>query len=97
MERNDISWNENKEVIYKGEKLSSSNIIHLLKHTMKKNSESKPIGMKSFYKLLSTLKIPKGLIKNRKGLDIINKIKNKEDKNWRPPGELIKKTKRKWL
>lgn len=84
----EIKWNDNLEVIYLGKKIKNSHIISLIKHALKKESKSKPVGMKLFYKILSKIDFPKSLVKNKKGILIIKKNQNKNNKMWRPPGKL---------
>ena len=66
-----IQWKKNGEV-YKQKVIPNSNIITLITHAIQKN-KSKPVGMKSFYKILAKANIPSKLISNREGRHIMKK------------------------
>ena len=61
-----IQWKKNGEVVYKQKVIPNSNIITLITHAIQ-NNKSKPVGMKSFYKILAKANIPSKLILNRDG------------------------------
>ena len=56
-----IQWKKNGEVVYKQKVMPNSNIITLITHAIQ-NNKSKPVGMKSFYKILAKANIPSKLI-----------------------------------
>ena len=58
-----IQWKKNGEVVYKQKVIPNSNIITLITHAIQ-NNKSKPVGMKSFYKILAKANIPSKLISN---------------------------------
>ena len=88
-----IPWNEEGEIIYKGKEVPKSDILTLINHAIH-NYESEPIGMKTFYKVLGNSNVPHLLISNKKGKEIIKKMKEKKELKWRPPGQInIKKKK----
>ena len=64
--------NEKGEIIYKGKKISKSDILTLINHAIH-NSKSEPVGMKIFYKVLGNSNVPHLLISNEKGKEIIKK------------------------
>lgn len=89
----DISWNEKGEIIYKGKKIPKSDILTLINHAIH-NSISNPVGMKIFYKVLGNSNVPHLLISNKKGKEIIKKMKRKKELMWRPPGRINIKRKK---
>ena len=86
----DISWNEKGEFQYKKRVIPHSNMSRLIYHAIR-NSKSKPTGMKPFYQALSPMNIPKYIIVNKEGRQIMNKVASIKDNSWRPPGKLNKK------
>ena len=52
-----IKWNKRGEIIYNGKTVKNSNIKHLIRHSFK-NDKTKPVGYKTFYKLLASAHIP---------------------------------------
>lgn len=86
-----MKWNDELELIYKGKRIKNSNILTLVRHALKKYSKSKPVGIRKFYKSLSHMSIPKNFLMNKKGKEIIKKMKENENTSkWRPPGKLNK-------
>ena len=85
-----IQWKENGEVVYKQKVIPNSNIITLITHAIQ-NNKSKPVGMKSFYKILAKANIPSKLILNRDGRHIMKKTLDERSNIWRPPGRLNKR------
>ena len=81
------------EIIYKGKKIPKSDILTLINHAIH-NSKSEPVGMKNFYKVLGNSNVPHLLISNKKGKEIIKKMKEKEELMWRPPGHMNIKIKK---
>ena len=55
------------------------------------NNKSKPVGMKSFYKILAKANIPSKLILNKDGQHIMKKTLDERSNTWRPPGQLNKR------
>ena len=68
-------------------KLNNLDICNLIDHATSSKSNRNPKGMIKFYQLLSELKVPKNIIKNRAGKRIMKSEKSKLLK-WRPPGEI---------
>ena len=86
LRKNDnIKLNKKGEICYKGKLLKTSNVYELINHAIHSN-KNPPIHMRSFYKILSKSMIPKTLIKNKEGRNIMNKEIHEIDKGWRPPG-----------
>ena len=85
--RKEIKWNAKGEFYYKNEKIAKSNIGKLIKHVVS-DSKSHPVGMRKFYKALAILGIPKYLVLNKKGKEIIEKYLKDKKHIWRPPGNL---------
>ena len=81
----DMKWNKDGELIYKGKVIPNSNIMELITHAVQ-NDKSQPIGMKNFYKYLSKINIPSKLISSKQGRHIMKKISTSQDNMWRPPG-----------
>lgn len=88
-----ISWNEIGEIIYKGKKIPNSDILTLINHAIY-NDESEPVGMKIFYKVLANSNVPKLLISNKKGKEIMKERKERKELMWRPPGRMNIKRKK---
>ena len=88
-----ISWNEIGEIIYKGKKIPNSDILTLINHAIH-NDESEPVGMKIFYKVLANSNVPKLLISNKKGKEIMKERKERKELMWRPPGRMNIKRKK---
>ena len=88
----DISWAIDGNLKYKGKVIQDSSIVKLLHHTMQRDNKFKPKGIKSFYKSLSSLNIPKNVILNKFGRSIMKKIRKMKDDKWRPPGKLNRKS-----
>ena len=86
----DITWNQKGELQYKNRVVPNSSMSRLVYHAIR-NSKSKPPGMKLFYKVLAPMKIPKYIIVNKEGRQIMNKVTSIKDNSWRPPGKLDKK------
>ena len=86
----DIKWNKNGELIYRGKIIPDSNVIELITHAIE-NDKSHPIGMKTFYKYLSKINIPTKIISNKQGCYIMKKTSTQYDDLWRPPGQLNKR------
>ena len=87
-----VFLNNNKENVkgkfyYKNERVTNSNIGKLITHVVS-DSKSNLIGMTKFYKMLGPLGIPKYLVLNKKGKQIIDKYLKKTNSKWRPPGNL---------
>ena len=82
-----IKWNSKGEFYYKNEKVLNSNIGKLIKHAVN-DIKSQPVGMTKFYKLLAIFGVPKYLILNTKGKEIIDKYLKHKTPTWRPPGTL---------
>ena len=85
-----IQWKKNGEVVYKQKVIPNSNIITLITHAIQ-NNKSKPVGMKSFYKILAKANIRSKLILNRDGQYIMKKPLDERSNTWRPPGRLNKR------
>ena len=85
-----IQWKKNGEVVYKQKVIPNSNIITLITHAIQ-NNKSKPVGMKSFYKILAKANIPSKLISNKDGRHIMKKTLDERSNTWRPPGRLNKR------
>ena len=85
-----IQWKNNGEVVYKQKVIPNSNIITLITHAIQ-NNKSKPVGMKSFYKILAKAYIPCKLISNRDSQHIMKKTLDERSNTWRPPGRLNKR------
>ena len=85
--RKNVRWNSKGEFYYKNENVTNSNIGKLIIHVVS-DSKLNPIGMTKFYKMLGSLGIPKYLVLNKKGKQIIDKYLKKTNSKWRPPGNL---------
>lgn len=85
-----LSWNNKREIEDSNNGfIPNSNIKTLILHATH-NSSEKPLGMYTFYKKLSKIKLPKGMVINKRGIKIMVDLTKKRDKKWRPPGDLIK-------
>ena len=85
-----IKWNKKGEIFYKGKLFPESNIKHLVNHAVH-NNNSRPHGIKTFYKILAKSNIPKKLISNKEGRHLMEKVLHERDIDWRPPGRLNKR------
>ena len=85
--KKDIKWNSTGEFYYKDKKVTNSDIGKLIYHVVS-NSKSHPVGMTKFYKMLGRLGIPKYLVLNKKGREIIDNFLKEKKNDWRPPGNL---------
>ena len=85
--KKNVRWNSKGEFYSKNERVTNSNIGKLITHVVS-DSKSNPIGMTKFYKMLGSLGIPKYLVLNKKGKQIIDKYLKKTNSKWRPPGNL---------
>ena len=87
LKKNNVKWNSRNELKYNNQVIKNSNIFQLVNHAVNKYNNDNILGMKSFYKLLATLKIPDFIVLNKKGKLIMkNVIERKNDKKWKPPG-----------
>ena len=68
----DMKWNKDGELIYKGKVIPNSNIMELITHAVQ-NDKSQPIGIKTFYKYLSKINISSKLISSKQGRYIMKK------------------------
>ena len=92
LRKNDnIKFNKQGEICYKGKLLKRSNVYELINHALHTN-KNPPIHMRSFYKILAKSEIPNKFIKNKEGRNIMNNEIHDIDKEWRPPGKLKYKT-----
>jgi len=84
-----ISMNEKREFVYKGQPVVGSNLFHLLTHTLY-HTQRQLLGIEKFYQALMEIDTPLSLIRNGYGKKVILEMKDK----WRPPGELNRKVKK---
>lgn len=89
LKKTSMHLNSNGEIFNTEAKkfIKGSNIIVLIKHVMR-NNNSKPPGVKYFYKLLRHYFIPSHLVKNPRG-----KFLQKKRVSFRPPGILVSQKK----
>ena len=84
-----IKWNSKLEIVINGKLKKSSNIVNLIKHAIShKKSEIK--GLHFFYNALALLNIPKFVVVNKKGNNIMKRFRDKQNPIFRPPGKLYK-------
>ena len=84
-----MDWNSKLELKLNGKVLPKTNIGVLITHAIQ-HQKLKPNGMEIFYRALAKLNIPKFIIVNKKGRNIIKKVRNEKNLSWRPPGKLDK-------
>lgn len=85
LDKTSLHWSSKGE-LYNAESkkyISGSNIVVLIKHILR-NNNSKPSGVKYFYKVLKHFHVPSYLVKNHRG-----RFLQKRRKKFRPPGELV--------
>jgi hypothetical protein len=58
----DISWNEKRELKYKGETVQGSNVVDLVNDVLRKRKYFKPQGWKTFGEALREANVPHDLI-----------------------------------
>ena len=68
--RNDggLTWNQKGEITYRGGKVTGSHITDLVKDAMRPYSNFTPVGKDVFYKALSDMNIPRGLVNHQQGV-----------------------------
>jgi hypothetical protein len=71
-ENPDLKWNERNEVIYRGERIPSSNIIDLIHAYTKRQSAATPTGWKEFGRALIDNNTPRSAIGNSNLLDSVD-------------------------
>lgn len=84
---NVLSWNKDWKLIYKNNIIPDSDIRKLIRHAVL-DSDKQLKGMKTFYKGLSEMDIPKIMIANKKGRQLFKKYKTEKHSQFRPPGNL---------
>lgn len=57
-----LNWNENAEIIVKGETIPRSHLVDLLKYTVTTMAKRIPIGYDRFYEALQEIHTPSGFI-----------------------------------
>ena len=82
-----FNWNSNGELVFNDKTIKCSNIISLLTHALT-HHKKKPIGYKYFYSMLKKVTIAHFLIQK----NLKKYTRDTENKEWRPPGTLIKRT-----
>ena len=85
-----IDWNSKLELKINGKILPKTNITFLINHAIHQQQKFKPKGIKIFYRALAQLNIPKFIIVNKEGYNIMKKVRNEKNLIWRPPGKLDK-------
>lgn len=85
-----IDWNSKLELKINGKILPKTNITYLINHAIHQQQKFKPKGIKIFYRALAQLNIPKFIIVNKEGYNIMKKVRNEKNLIWRPPGKLDK-------
>jgi len=72
---NRIKYNSKLEVSLDGNPIPNSNIIRLVEHALSSKNTQKLVGLKRFYTFLMNLGIPKDLIRNHMGKQLVSKRK----------------------
>ena len=83
-----LTWNNRGEIIYKGTKVAGSHITDLVKDAMRAYSNFTPVGKDVFYRALTDMNIPRGLINRQEGLLEMESYKRQKTG---PPGIRQKK------
>ena len=89
--RNDghLTWNDRGEIVYKGSKVTGSHITDLVKDAMRPYSNFTPVGKDVFYRALSDMNIPRGLINHQQAVLDMEGYKRRKTG---PPGIRRKKS-----
>lgn len=80
-----IQMGHKGELIYKGQSINRSSFKDLIRHAMSNTSIFLP-GIEKFYKGLHDIDVPSGMIRNKYGVKMFEKLRG----DWRPPGVLVK-------
>lgn len=91
LKKSTLKWNDKGEIVFKYKPVRGSNIIVLIKHALR-NNNSKPLGLKYFYKALKHLFLPPDLIQNPLGKGLSG-----NRNSFRPPGNLVERINTKTL
>ena len=75
-----VSWNKDWKLIYKQKIIPHSDIRKLIRHAVL-DSDKVPSGMKSFYKGLSELHVPRLIVANKKGRALMKKYETDKHPN----------------
>lgn len=73
-----IGYNEKMEMVFRDKVVKGSNLKTLIEHAMSNTANNKMKGILTFYRALASISIPKYLIKNKWGLQLMNKINKKK-------------------
>lgn len=67
-----LSWNENGEMVYKGQVHPNSNILDLVNDIVRKRKDFNPTGWQTFAEVLREMNIPRELVGNLDRWQMIN-------------------------
>ena len=73
----DFNCTDGGKFIYKGMIITHSSIKTLITHALW-NTKDKPKGMKQFYQALAMLKVPKNIVVNEIGNQLLENLENLE-------------------
>lgn len=99
-----IRWNNSGNLIYKGDLISDSNIIDLIRDALFVKSSHSPVGQRQFYEALKEIQVPISFVVNKNRLHVTDRQKGKglgvkRRTNGAPPGfhKSRKNTNSKWI
>lgn len=73
----DLSWNQNGEMLYKGQLHPNSNMLDLVNDVIRKRKGFNPTGWQTFVDVLSEMNIPRELVGNPDRRSIMNTTSSK--------------------
>ena len=81
-----IRWNDNGEVIFKGDKIPDSNLIDLISSVTTQRKLNLPLMTQTvFMKALSEVNVPESWIKNKKSRSLYESYKMSSNQELQPP------------
>ena len=71
-ENSQLDWDNNGQIIYKGEIIPNTSIYYLIKDAVAPYKDFTPLGATEFYDILSEMNVPKTLIQNKNKTEQVN-------------------------
>ena len=90
-----VGWNEQGQMVLKGRSVPSTNIVDLVKDSLRQRNNFNPDGWKFFSKVLEHLNVPEGIVRNENRVGIVREYKTKGIPNNLPTTTRVQQEKRK--
>jgi hypothetical protein len=90
-----VGWNEQGQMVLKGRSVPSTNIVDLVKDSLRQRKNFNPDGLEFFSKVLEHLNVPEGIVRNENRLGIVREYKTKGIPNNLPTTTRMQQEKRK--